>query len=208
MSSSSETIGPMMKGKDKVDGEHVHQEKSECFQREALIHLDALYGTALRLTRTPSQAEDLVQDTVLRGWQKWHQFRKGTHAKAWLLRIMTHLYINHFRRQRKEREILCDPEHPKFKARFFDANEASRNSDPEAELMRRYLSAPVQNALDALSPLYRSAVVLADLQGLSYREIADILQCPIGTVMSRLFRARRQLKQRLLEHSDGYLNIG
>jgi RNA polymerase sigma-70 factor (ECF subfamily) len=207
MSSISESFGHAALREGGHDERATQDVKSERFHKEALIHLDALYGTALRLTRKPSQAEDLVQDTVLRAWLKWHQFSQGTHAKAWLLRIMTHLFINNFRRQRQEREILSDPEHPKFKDRFFDSKAASIGSDPEQCYFANHLSGPVHSALDALGPLYRSTVVLSDLQGLSYREIAEIMQCPLGTVMSRLFRARRLLKQRLQEHAQEHLSI-
>ena len=174
------------------------------FEREALCHLNALYGAALRLTRTESEAEDLVQETVLRGWRKWHQFQRGTNCKAWLFRILTNTFINGYRRRTKEREILEAEQLGRHGERFFSKVSAQRWGDPEQGYEDHNLSPIVENALAELSTNFRTVVVLADLQSFSYKEIAEIIDCPIGTVMSRLFRARRALQEVLREHAQSY----
>lgn len=176
----------------------------ETFRREALVHLDALYGTALRYTRSREAAEDLVQETVLRGWKKWHQFEEGTNCRAWLFRILTNTFINGYRRRTKEREILEAERGGRLADRFFSVGAAKRWADPEVGYADRNLSPGVLSALDALRPDFRTVVVLADLQDFSYREIAEIVGCPIGTVMSRLFRARKTLQAALVEHAHAY----
>ncbi|MCB9727672.1 MAG: sigma-70 family RNA polymerase sigma factor [Deltaproteobacteria bacterium] len=176
----------------------------ELFRSEALVHLDALYGTALRYTRNREAAEDLVQETILRGWKKWHQFQEGTNCKAWLFRILTNTFINGYRRRTKEREILDAQRSGRLAERFFSVGAATRWADPEVGYADRNLSPRVLDALDALRPDFRTVVVLADLQDFSYREIAEIVGCPIGTVMSRLFRARKALQAALADHARDY----
>lgn len=176
----------------------------EAFRETALGHLDALYGTALRLTRHPAEAEDLVQETILRAWQKWHQFEAGTNCRAWLFRILTNTFINGYRRRTKEREVLDGEREGRHADRFFCHDDARRWSDPERGFESRNLSPTVQDALDSLRPEFRTVVVLSDLQDFSYREIADIVGCPIGTVMSRLFRARRALQRSLRGHAAAF----
>ncbi len=180
------------------------QRMRETFRREALVHLDALYGTALRYTRNREAAEDLVQDTILRGWKKWHQFQEGTNCRAWLFRILTNTFINGYRRRTKEREILDAERGGRLAERFFSVRAATRWADPEVGYADRNLSPGVLDALDALRPDFRTVVVLADLQDFSYREIAEIVGCPIGTVMSRLFRARKTLQAALVDHAQAY----
>ncbi|MCE9580675.1 MAG: sigma-70 family RNA polymerase sigma factor [Deltaproteobacteria bacterium] len=164
------------------------------FEREALVHLDALYGAAYRLARNPRDAEDLVQDALLRAYRFWETFEKDSNCKAWLLRILTNTFINEYQRRKRSREVL-------------DAAQAEQNTtdgvlhhaaaetqkSPEGLLLERSVSDDVQRALDALPDDFRTAVVLCDVEGLSYKEIADIMECPVGTVMSRLFRGRRLL---------------
>lgn len=174
------------------------------FDRDAMTHLDSLYGAALRMTRQPAEAEDLVQETVMRAWQKWHQFRQGTNCRAWMLRILTNTFINHCRRRAKEREILTAERGGRLGARFFSRESSRAWADPEHGYAQRTLSPAVESALAELRPEFRAVVVLADLQELSYREIAHIIDCPIGTVMSRLFRARRALRERLETHAASY----
>ncbi len=171
------------------------------FDREALVHLDALYGAALRLTRRPSEAEDLVQDTILRAWKKWDQFKQGTNCRAWLFRILTNTFINGYRRRTKEREILEAEHEGRLSDRFFSRDNARSWGDPERGFDNGHLSPVVQEALEGLKPEFRTVVVLSDLEGFSYKEIAEIVDCPIGTVMSRLFRARRALRDSLREHA-------
>lgn len=174
------------------------------FEAEALVHLNALYGAALRLTRTHSEAEDLVQETILRGWRKWHQFQRGTNCKAWLFRILTNTFINGYRRGQKEREILEAEQLGRHGERFFSKVSAQRWGDPERGYEDQNLSPVVERALNDLPANFKTVVVLADLQNFSYKEIAEIIGCPIGTVMSRLFRARRALQDVLREHAQSY----
>ena len=174
------------------------------FQRDALVHLNALYGAALRLTRTHAEAEDLVQETTLRAWHKWHQFQEGTNCKAWLFRILTNTFINGYRRRTKEREILEAEQLGRHGERFFSRKSAQQWGDPEHGYDQNNLSPIVQKALADLPVNFRTVVVLADLQSFSYKEIAEIVGCPIGTVMSRLFRARRCLQASLKDHAASY----
>ena len=174
------------------------------FEAEALTHLNALYGAALRLTRTHAEAEDLVQETILRSWRKWHQFQMGTNCKAWLFRILTNTFINGYRRRIKEREILEAEQLGRHGERFFSKASAQRWGDPERGYEDQNLSPIVERALRDLPVNFRTVVVLADLQNFSYKEIAEIIECPIGTVMSRLFRARRALQEVLREHAQSY----
>jgi RNA polymerase sigma-70 factor, ECF subfamily len=179
-------------------------ETRRAFEQEAIVHLGALYGAALRFTRSHAEAEDLVQETVLRGWKKWHQFQDGTNCKAWLFRILTNTFINGYRRRTKEREILEAEKLGRHGNRFFSKVSAQRWGDPERGYEEQNLSPVVERALADLSVNFRTVVVLADLQNFSYKEIAEIVECPIGTVMSRLFRARRALQDVLREHAQSY----
>jgi RNA polymerase sigma-70 factor (ECF subfamily) len=155
--------------------------------------LDGLYASALRLTGSASDAADLVQDTLLRAYQGWDRFEPGTHIRGWLHRIQYNLFVSGYRRRKREQRALDVTSDPRKAERFvggFDAD--GPREAPEARL-----SSAVQAALDALAPEFRAVVVLSDIGELSYRQIADALECPIGTVMSRLHRARRALAQRL-----------
>lgn len=172
------------------------------FEAEALQHLDTLYGAAMRLTRNPAIAEDLVQDAVLRAYQHWQQFQEGTNCRAWLLRILTNTFINNYRRRSKEREILDKEETGAYGSRFFCRDTARGWACPEHSFTQRNLSPVIGDALERLTPEYRQVVILSDLEGLPYREIADTIGCPIGTVMSRLFRARRVLRELLRDHAQ------
>jgi len=172
------------------------------FEREALPHLDALYGTAMRLTRNPRDAEDLVQDALLRAYRFWGQFEQGTNCKAWLFKILTNTFINRYHKNRRDLEMAQQV------AAEEDVNEsvvsqdaAERSRDPEGAMVRGMLSDDVLRALDGLPHDFRLAVVLCDLQELSYKEIAEIMECPVGTVMSRLFRGRRLLQKQLRDYA-------
>lgn len=190
--------------KARADGARPTARGRAAFDREALVHLDALYGAALRLTRRPTEAEDLVQDTILRAWKKWDQFKQGTNCRAWLFRILTNTFINGYRRRTKEREILEAEHQGRLSDRFFSRDQVRAWADPERGYEHGHLSPIVQEALESLKPDFRTVVVLADLEGFAYKEIAEMVDCPIGTVMSRLFRARRALRGRLQEHAEAY----
>ena len=182
----------------------------DAFGRQALPHLDGLYGAALRLTRNPTEAEDLVQEAVLRAFQNWHQFKEGTNCRAWLFRILTNTFINGYRRRTKEREILEGEQAGGHSERFYSAEATHAWGDPQRGYEAHTLSKPVSAALDALRPEFRVVVVLSDLQDFSYRQIAEMTGCPIGTVMSRLFRARQRLRGLLEAHAraEGVLAAG
>jgi RNA polymerase sigma-70 factor (ECF subfamily) len=157
------------------------------FAQEALSHLDSLYGTALRLTRRPPDAEDLVQDTYLKAFRSAHQFERGTNLKAWLFTILHNTYRN-MRRHDGRNPVDVDSE-----AVDRAADGAGDRDTPEQLLSRATLDADLQAALDALPEAFRQAVWLRDVEELSYAEIASVLDVPIGTVMSRISRGRRAL---------------
>ena len=171
------------------------------FEETALCHLDALYGAALRLTHNARDAEDLVQDTVLRAYQSFEQFSGEQRCKAWLFKILTNTFINRYRRRVLERsvaETMALEGSP-----VILSTETMRSArDPEEVLHSSLLSRNVHQALKALPEDFRLAVMLCDVEEFSYREIADIMECPVGTVMSRLSRGRRLLQETLREHAE------
>lgn len=170
------------------------------FSQEALRHLDSLYGAALRYTRDPRDADDLVQDTVLTAYRFFDRFEAGSNCKAWLFKILTNTFINKYRRRVREREVreqLIEEEAPSLISEV--ARDASQN--PERYLPSNLLSEDVRRALDAVPSDYRMAVVLCDLEDFSYKEIAEIMDCPVGTVMSRLHRGRRLLQRALHDYA-------
>ncbi len=171
------------------------------FEALALAHLDALYASALRLTKNERDAEDLVQDTCMRAYRFFDKFERGTNIKAWLFRILTNTFINRYRRKVKERTATEGPEQEAVQALFFSQEATDQASNPERFLFDRLLSDDVLRAIDALPIDFRMVVILADLQEFSYREIADILSCPVGTVMSRLFRGRKLLQKGLRDYA-------
>jgi RNA polymerase sigma-70 factor, ECF subfamily len=166
------------------------------FDDEALPHLDALYRVALRLTADASQAEDLVQDTMLKAYRSWKQYRPGTNAKGWLLTILRNTFINDYRR-RKHEPIAMDLE--AVEPHIVDRS--IQEADPEGTFFSQIVDERVLEAIDALPDEFREVLALSDIEGLRYAEIAEMLQIPVGTVKSRLFRARRLLQQELYSHA-------
>lgn len=173
------------------------------FEEVALVHLDALYRTALRLTRNRADAEDVVQETYLRAHRSFHRFNPGTNCRAWLFTILRNVFLNRLRRS--EREVL-EREIEEWGAAS-DATGATVSENPEDEFFQTVLHGDVERALRELPLVYREAVILADLEGLRYREVADVLACPVGTVMSRLARGRMRLRKalRAFAREHGYL---
>ena len=167
---------------------------------EALTFLDALYRTALRMTRSEADAEDLVQETYIRALRFREQFTPGTNLKAWLFRILTNTFINSYRRRQAQPETteLDDVDEFSLYKRMSDPRAASASPDPETELLNGLVDSEVKDALAELPEKFRS-VVLLDVEGFSYKEIAEMLDIPIGTVMSRLHRGRKFLQKRLLD---------
>lgn len=173
-------------------------EKRSSFEREALIHLDSLYRVALRLTGNPAEADDLVQETMLKAYRAWHQFQQGTNAKGWLLTILRHAFINEYRRRTRHPETVdIDAIEP------FSVFEEVQDDDPSGTFFDRIVDDEVLRAIDQLPEQFRETVVLSDVEGMSYEEIARVLEVPVGTVKSRLFRARRLLQRKLYEYAVG-----
>lgn len=172
------------------------------FERELAPHVDALYGAALRMTRRPADAEDLVQDTVLKAYRFFDRFEAGTNFRAWLLRILTNTFISRYRRAGVERSALENDTGAVAGDALLSRDAMRGLLDPVGEAQRSLLRAEIETALGELSDDHRVVVVLSDLEELSYREIAEIVGVPIGTVMSRLHRARSHLKVRLAAQAE------
>lgn len=171
------------------------------FEELALCHLSPLYSGALRLTRDDPAAQDLVQDTMVRAYRFFDRFERGTNMKAWLFKILTNTFINRYRRKTKERSVVEGVEQYTVSARFFSGDYQAMSADPETYIFDRLLSDDVLRAIDSLPIDFRLAVILADIQEFSYKEIAEIVGCPVGTVMSRLFRGRRLLQKSLATYA-------
>lgn len=171
----------------------------ETFVEDALPHMKSLYSAALRLTANRSDAEDLVQDTYLRAYRSYASFTAGTNLRAWLFRILTNAHINRYRaQQRRPLESDLDGVEDLYLYRRL-ADVQRRGRSAEDELLELFTENEVIAAVDALPEVYRLAVLLADVEGFAYKEIAQILDIPIGTVMSRLHRGRKQLQRSLYE---------
>jgi RNA polymerase sigma-70 factor (ECF subfamily) len=177
------------------------------FEAVALPHLDELRGTALRYTKNDRDAEDLVQETMMKAFTFFDRFEQDTNCRAWLFRILTNTFINQYRRRVKEREILGDDNLTTVKENFFPRDSSMRPEDPERGLAERVLSEDVQAALAALPYEFRAVIVLSDLLGFPYKDVAHVLGCPVGTVMSRLFRGRKLMRTALVEraYADGII---
>lgn len=178
-------------------------EERERFEGLVGEHLDGLFGASLRLTRNRTRAEDLVQETFLRAWRSFHTFRPGTNVRAWLYRILMNAYIDGYRKREREPEVVDQEDVDEFYlySRVHESEDFRRAGNPEEALLSKLMDADVKAALDGLPASFRDAVILADIEGFSYKEIAGILGIPIGTVMSRLHRGRRQLQVRLWEYA-------
>jgi RNA polymerase sigma-70 factor (ECF subfamily) len=171
------------------------------FEREALPHLPALFAAALRMTRHEKDAEDLVQDAMLRAYRFFDTFQAGTNCKAWLFRILTNVFCNRYREREREHEVMREAEGSSANIEQFLAGAAADRRDAESALLGHMVSADVEKALAALPSDFRMAVILADLEDFSYKEIAEIMECPAGTVMSRLYRGRKMLQELLYQYA-------
>jgi RNA polymerase sigma-70 factor (ECF subfamily) len=171
------------------------------FEQAALAHLDALYGASLRLTRNESEAQDLVQDALVRAYRFQHHFEPGTNLKAWLLRILTNTFINHYRRVARERRVLDHEEGAPVGDGVMSRSAMRCLTDSISVAQEGLLRQEIIAAIDNLPEDYRMMVILADVEELAYKEIADTLSVPIGTVMSRLHRARKLLQKSLLDQA-------
>jgi len=178
----------------------VHRLGSQAqFETECLPHRAEMYGVAMRLTRNHDDALDLVQETLLRAMVAWESFEPGSNLRAWLLRILTNSFINGYRKRRRHQRFATERPGDALRALYGEAEETV--ADAEEQIVEGMLGDEVRAALAALGPEYREVVERADLRGEKYRDIADALHVPIGTVMSRLFRARRQLEEQLRSYA-------
>src|SRR5437016_8089473 len=162
-------------------------------------HMPSLYSAAMRMTRNPADAEDLVQETYLKAYRAFNTFQAGTNLKAWLYKILTNTFINSYRskKRRPEQTELDDVEDLYLYRRLGGLEAATAGRSAEEEVLELFTDTEVKEALESLPEQFRMAVLLADVEGFSYKEIADIMDVPIGTVMSRIHRGRKQLQKRL-----------
>ena len=170
------------------------------FAELAMEHMGSLYSAALRMTRNPSDAEDLVQETYLKAYRAFGTFQEGTNLKAWLYKILTNTFINSYRarKRRPEQTELDEVEDLYLYRRLGGLEAAAAGRSAEEEVLDSFTDVEVKEALESLPETFRMAVLLADVEGFSYKEIAEILDVPIGTVMSRLHRGRKALQKALL----------
>lgn len=192
-------------GTDKADVvAETDAERSGRFERDALPYLDQLYGAALRMTRNPADAEDVVQEAFAKAYASFHQFKPGTNLKAWLYRILTNTYINVYRKKQRRPQESSDESVEDWQLARAEQHTSSGLRSAEADALDRMPDSVVKDAMAQLGPDFRLAVYLADVEGFSYKEIAEIMETPIGTVMSRLNRGRTQLRGMLEDHAATY----
>ncbi len=177
------------------------------FNSQAMPFVDSLYNTAYRMTRSAEDAEDLVQETFFKAYKYYDKFEEGTNLKAWLFKILKNTFINNYRKKKLEPRSVDFAEIEDSFERIVRRDSAEPAGDPETEFFNGVLDDDVRKALESLPYDYRMVVILADLEDFSYKEIAEILDCPVGTVMSRLYRGRKLLEKALLKYArkHGYI---
>ena len=176
----------------------------ETFVEQATPFMDQLYAHAMRMTRNATDAEDLVQETFLKGYRGFAGFEQGTNLRAWLFRILTNSYINTYRKKQRRpiESNLEDVQDLYLYRKLGGAQTATLSRSAEEELLDRLTESEVKQAIEDLPEQYRTAVLLADVEGFAYKEIAEILDVPIGTVMSRLHRGRKRLQEQLMDFGE------
>jgi RNA polymerase sigma-70 factor (ECF subfamily) len=170
------------------------------FERDALVFLDAMYSAALRMTKNPESAEDLVQETYAKAFSSFHQFTEGTNLRAWLYRILTTTFINMYRKEQRQ-PLIADGELEEWQIAEAATHTSDKGKSAEVEALEKLPDSEIRNALQELPEEFRLAIYFVDVEGFSYKEVADILNIPAGTVMSRLHRGRKLLRESLADYA-------